>query len=55
MERETLAERRERAMALQIMGLGGRYFGRGLLQRIAVDHGLLGDRRADRLQERRRS
>ena len=31
-----------------------RYFGRALLQRIAVDHGLLGDRRADRLQERRR-
>ncbi len=32
--------------------LPARYFGRGLLQRIAIDHGLLGDRRTDRLQER---
>jgi hypothetical protein len=29
-----------------------RLFRPGLLKRIAVDHGLLGDRRADRLQEK---
>jgi hypothetical protein len=32
--------------------LPARYFGRGLLQRIAIDHGCIGDRRPDRLQQR---